>query len=60
VGIADGRREVVARFERLRIVPHSGNVMTGENWVGRAFDDSVITLRDVSVQEVFALDWEAP
>jgi hypothetical protein len=34
--------------------------MTGGNWVGRASDDSVIALRDLSVQEIFALDWEAP
>jgi Tol biopolymer transport system component len=60
VGIADGRREVVARFEGLRIVPDAGNKMTGHNWVSQAPDDSVITLRDVSVQEIFALDWEAP
>jgi hypothetical protein len=28
--------------------------------VGVAPDDSVITLKDVDVQEIFALDWEAP
>jgi hypothetical protein len=28
--------------------------------VGQAPDDSVITLQDVRVQEIFALDWEAP
>jgi Tol biopolymer transport system component len=60
VGIADGRREVIASFERLRIVPDAGNLMTGQNWVGHSPDDSVITLRDVSVQEIFALDWETP
>ena len=60
LGIADGRREVVASFEGLRIVPSGGTVTSGGNWVGRAPDDSVITLRDLSVQEIFALDWEAP
>ncbi len=60
VGVADGRREVVASFEHLRIVPHAGNRTTGQNWVGQGPDDSVITLKDVSVQEIFAFDWEAP
>ncbi len=54
LGIADGRREVVANLEGLRIVSDLGN------WVGRTPDDSMITLRDLSVQEIFALDWEAP
>jgi eukaryotic-like serine/threonine-protein kinase len=60
VGIADGRREVVASFEGLRLVPTGGTISGGGNWVGRAPDDSVITLRDLSIQEIFALDWEAP
>jgi eukaryotic-like serine/threonine-protein kinase len=60
LAIADGRREVVSSFGGLRLVPNAGNLMTGFNWVGQAPDDSVITLRDVSVQEIFALDWEAP
>ena len=30
------------------------------DWVGKAPDDSVITLRDLSVQEIFALHWESP
>jgi hypothetical protein len=51
---------VVSSFGGLRLVPNAGNLMTGFNWVGQAPDDSVITLRDVSVQEIFALDWEAP
>ena len=59
LGIADGRREVVASTEGLLLVPGSGNYEPG-NWVGAAPDDSVITLRDLSVQEIFALDWEAP
>ena len=58
--IADGHREVVASSEGVRIVSGSGNLSSGWNWVGRAPDDSVITLRDLSVQEIFALDWEAP
>jgi Tol biopolymer transport system component len=58
--IADGHRDVVASSEGLQIVSGSGNLSSGRNWVGRAPDDSVITLRDLSVQEIFALDWEAP
>jgi eukaryotic-like serine/threonine-protein kinase len=54
LGIADGRREVLANVEGLRL---TGNYA---NWVGNAPDDSVITLRDLSVQEIFALDWKAP
>jgi Tol biopolymer transport system component len=58
--VSNGRREVVASTEGLTLVQHSGNGMSGENWVGQASDDSVIALRDLSVQEIFALDWEAP
>ncbi len=54
VGIADGRRDLVATFEGLR------RVSSLADWVGGTPDDSVITLRDLSVQEIFALDWEAP
>ena len=52
--IADGRREVVASFEGFRRPGGTGD------WVGKAPDDSVITLRDLSVQEIFALDWDSP
>jgi hypothetical protein len=45
VGIADGRREVVGSFEGLRIVWSDWTLMGDWNWVGRAPDDSVITLR---------------
>ena len=54
LGIADGRREVVASFEGFRRPANTGD------WVGKAPDDSVITLRDLGVEEIFALDWEAP
>jgi hypothetical protein len=60
VGITDGRREAVARLDDVQIVPDAGNRTTGHHWVGQAADDSVITLRDVSVQEIFALDWSVP
>ena len=29
-------------------------------WSGLAPDDSPLVLRDTSVQEIYALDWEAP
>ena len=54
LAIPDGRREVMASFDGLRRSIHVWD------WVGKAPDDSVITLRDLSVQEIFALDWEAP
>ena len=50
--VADGEREVVATFAGLRQA--SGSV---GQWVGQAPDESVLTLRDVSVQDLFALDW---
>ena len=29
-------------------------------WTGLAPDDSILAIRDISVQEIYALDWEAP
>jgi Tol biopolymer transport system component len=29
-------------------------------WTGLAPDDSLLAIRDISVQEIYALDWEAP
>jgi Tol biopolymer transport system component len=53
LGMADGRREVVASFDALRRAPGPFS-----EWVGLAPDDSVLTLRDVSVQEIYALELE--
>jgi serine/threonine protein kinase/Tol biopolymer transport system component len=53
IGIADETREVVAPLETVRPV----QVAVGR-WVGQAPDDSVLTLRDVSVREIYALEWE--
>jgi hypothetical protein len=55
VRLADGRRDVVASFDGLRRVEGE----FGE-WVGHAPDDAVFALRDNSVQEIFALEWELP
>ena len=30
------------------------------SWTGLALDDSVLITRDVGIQEIYALDWEAP
>jgi Tol biopolymer transport system component len=51
----DAHRDVVATFESLQQVKEP----LGE-WVGMAPDDSVITLRDVGVREIYALDWDPP
>ena len=51
--IADGHREVVHSFEGLRQI----NRLLGP-WVGRAPDDSILALRDTSLDEVFALELE--
>jgi Tol biopolymer transport system component len=51
--IADGRREVVHSFEGVRQI----NRLLGP-WVGRAPDDSILLLRDTSIDEIFALELE--
>jgi uncharacterized protein with NRDE domain len=55
VGITVGRRETVARFAGLqRAMSHFGT------WAGVAPDGSFLALRNVSVNEIFALTWEVP
>jgi Tol biopolymer transport system component/DNA-binding winged helix-turn-helix (wHTH) protein len=51
---ADGRRETIASLEGVQRPSDT------RDWVGHTPDGSLITLRDLSVQEIFALDWEAP
>jgi Tol biopolymer transport system component len=51
--IADGRREVVHSFEGLRQISR----LLGP-WVGHAPDDSILALRDTSIDEIFALELE--
>ena len=29
-------------------------------WTGLALDDSLLALRDISIQEIYALDWQVP
>jgi Tol biopolymer transport system component len=51
--IAGGRRELVHSFEGLRQI----NRLLGP-WVGHAPDDSILALRDTSIDEIFALELE--
>jgi hypothetical protein len=51
--VADGRREVVHSFEGLRQI----NRLLGP-WAGHAPDDSILALRDTSIDEIFALELE--
>ncbi len=53
--IADGHREVVHSFQGLRQL----NRRLGA-WVNHAPDDSILALRDTSLDEIFALELEAP
>ncbi len=34
--------------------------MAARIWFGLAPDDSLLVLRDVGSQEIYAIDWEAP
>lgn len=51
--VADGRREVVHTFEGLRQISR----LLGP-WVGHAPDDSILALRDTSIDQIFALELE--
>jgi eukaryotic-like serine/threonine-protein kinase len=55
VGLADGRRDVVAALAGLRqaVTPFGFG-----SWFGEGPDESVLALRDVSVRELFELDLE--
>jgi len=53
--IADGAREVVHSFEGLRQISR----LLGP-WVGHAPDDSILALRDTSIDEIFAFELETP
>jgi Tol biopolymer transport system component/predicted Ser/Thr protein kinase len=54
VGIRDHKVERVASLEESRF---TGN---GGPYLGLAPDDSPLVLRDTSIEEIYALDWEAP
>jgi len=50
---SDGRREVAHSFDGVRQI----NRLLG-NWVGSAPDDSILVLRDTSIDQIFALELE--
>jgi Tol biopolymer transport system component/DNA-binding winged helix-turn-helix (wHTH) protein len=55
IRISDAKMERVVNLEGLR----QAQGING-SWLGLAPDDSPIVLRDLSSQEIYALDWEAP
>jgi eukaryotic-like serine/threonine-protein kinase len=55
VGISDHK---VERAVSLKGLPRASGPWG--QWAGLAVDDSPLLLRDASVQEIYALDWEAP
>jgi eukaryotic-like serine/threonine-protein kinase len=50
------------KIERLVNIGDYGNLATGRFgwWTGLAPDDSLLALRDISLQEIYALDWKTP
>jgi len=50
------------RVEHLVNLGEYGRLAIGRFgwWTGLAPDDSLLAIRDISVQEIYALDWEAP
>ena len=53
VGIRDRKVQKVATLN-----PRVLNWGSAEKWTGLAADDSSLVLRDTSVEEIYALDWE--
>jgi Tol biopolymer transport system component/DNA-binding winged helix-turn-helix (wHTH) protein len=64
---------VESAFYRLRVNAHTPERVVslrgigrqalgpfGSSWTGLAPDDSPLALRDIGVQEIYALDWQAP
>jgi hypothetical protein len=56
VGIRDRKVERVVSSTELGSI--SGT--TGGMWLGLTPDDSPLLIRDTSIQEIYALDWELP
>ena len=50
------------KLERVVSLKEVGSItgQTGGPWSGLTPDDSPLVLRDISSQEIYALDWEAP
>lgn len=53
--ISDHRVEKLATLKEIQRPSNLAG-----SWVGLAPDDSPLFLRDLSVQEIYARDWEAP
>ena len=53
VRVTDGKLEKLAS-------PENGSGIQHSPWFSLAPDDSPLVLRDMSTQEIYALDWEAP
>ena len=54
VRISDRKLEQVVSLNDFRQAPGWGN------WSGLAPDDSILLVRDIGTQDVYALDWVAP
>jgi WD40 repeat protein len=54
VRLLDHKVESVADLKNFRQAGYYGA------WLGMAPDDSPLLLRDIGIQEVYALDWQAP
>ena len=55
VRVADGRLERITSFKKIRRF-----WSTWGPWTGLAPDASPLVVRDISTQEIYALDWEVP
>ncbi len=56
VRITDHKTEKVVSLKGLRRPPSSSN----GSWTGLALDDSPLSLRDITSQEIYALDVDLP
>jgi hypothetical protein len=54
VRVGDGKLEKLASLNNLRLVESYGV------WTGLARDGSPLVLRDIGMEDIYALDWEAP
>jgi Tol biopolymer transport system component/DNA-binding winged helix-turn-helix (wHTH) protein len=54
VHVSDGKVEQLVSLKDFHQAPGWGD------WKGLAFDDSPLLLRDASIQDIYALDWQAP
>lgn len=54
VRVRDGKLEELASLKDFHQAPGWGD------WEGLTFDDSPLLLRDAGIQDIYALDWEAP